>query len=251
MVLILFLFFAAQNSALAFFDIPSAVMDEIWAKNEDKKVFCKNLKEYGRFLDSQGEFPCEARFVAPVYTSTPRKNLRLIATCLYFNLLKNEELMDLQKEEITEAKQFLDAQRECGNQKGIKEALEAYTQAQVDYLTYKKSFQMCLRQLENLGAKTISLDYKLLSFDVEKAVLINATPNLDETESDLRDHIQYEYLKSKNLEKRVQKCSAAELPNDNTASLQAKYDLVELKKELLFSKLRFVVYYFSLKEALY
>lgn len=189
--------------------------------------------------------------MAPVMTQNPNKNLRLIATVIYFNILKNEKLQSLEKEKITALKELLDTQKNYANQTGIREATEAYTQAQIEYLAYKKATQICKKQLTMWGNTSTATDKNIDDFDITKIINLTSRPGLSNEEECIKDHLQYEYLKAQNLESRIQKQSKIASPKDCISQAEAKCDLIELKKELTVTKLRCIVYYFSLKEFLY
>lgn len=241
-ILALFLIFMLfELQAFAFFEVPEQVLQNTVFINQNKKIFKQNIHSFENFLSVQQEFPSESRFIAPTFTLNKQKDLRLIAFTLYFNALKNEELQNIQKQEITLQKAFLDETKKCCNFKEIQKANEDYNQAQIDYLAYKKAFGLCEKQLKNFSGISFDFSYKLADFDLEKAMEITDKTQFTPEQRDLSEHLKYEYKKYKNLEDRT---------NKQPTDAETEYNLLELQKSLTITKLRCIIYYFSLEELL-
>lgn len=244
-ILVLFLiFFVFQGQAFAYFEVPCEILQNTVTINQNKKIFRQNMQSFENFLEIQHEFPTYARFFAPSFVLDKQKDLKLIAIALYFNILKNEELQNIQKEEITLYKVFLDENKKNGNFKEIEKANEAYNQAQIEYLAYKKTFNLCKNQLKNFSGINFDFTEKFDNFDLEKIIKITCNNRFSSEQDDISEHLKYEYKKYKNLEDKIQK------QPENTQNSEAQYDLLELKKSMIVTKLRCIVYYFSLREAL-
>lgn len=244
-ILALFLIFIVfELQAFAFLEAPCEILQNTVKINQNKKIFRQNIQFFENFLEIQQEFPPDARFFAPSFILDKQKDLKLIAIALYFNILKNEELQNIQKEEITLQKAFLDETRTNGNFEEIQEANEAYNQAQIEYLAYKKSFNLCKKQLFNFSGVSSDFTQKIDDFDLTKTIEITKTQQLSSKQDDISEHLKYEYKKYQNLKDRIQK------QPQNTQDFEAQYDLLELQKSLIVTKSRCIIYYFSLKESI-
>jgi len=217
------------------------------------------MKSFDDYLDAQREFDENTRFCLPSLTEENEENpkfkekyLRLLVTSIYFNILKNEQLLNLQKEEISILKEAFDIEKKYGTFKEIQEANQAYTESQIEYLAYKKAIQLSQKQLKIFTGQETEITSVLDDFDTKKALkeLETNQKQLTKEQDDIFEHFKYEAQKYQNLTERINKQSQLAQTKDYLTELNAKYDIIEMRKNLAATKLRCVVYYFSLKEAL-
>lgn len=244
-------------------------------------ILIKNLQSFYNFVailgsqensyETTSKFPDDARFVTPIFTIEEKispQNLKAfpelknkvlypIITGLYFNILKNEKLVNIQKEQITLEKAFLDMTQKGGNLEELKEATETYAQAQSDFLEYKKASQLCKNQLEAFSGLRFNItDLESFDdFDIDtpiKNIAVKAAQNgqITPIQKDLLCRLKYDYKKYQNLCERIEKQEKTSLLPGYFAILDNKDALLELKRKQAKAKLVCIIDYFGLLEAL-
>ncbi len=246
-ILVLFLIFIIfESQSFAFSDFPGEFLQNTAIINQNKKIFHQNIQLFENFLCIQEEFPQESRFFIPNLFENKQKDLSMIVIALYFNILKDEKLQEIQKKEITLQKTFLDEMKKISNLKEIQEANEDYNQAQIMYLAYKKSSELCIKQLRNFSCMDFDLAKRFDDFDIDKIVTITDEKDFSSEQRDVSEHLKYEYKKYKNLKLRIE-TQAQNIKNDD---LESQYELLEQEKSLAVTKLKTIVYYYNLKESI-
>ena len=203
--------------------------------NETSKNFNKNIKIYKKFIVDNTAIPdsFHARFILPdleddidFKNNKPAKDelLRKIVDNLYLNILKNDSMMLIQKEQITLKKEMLDNARLQGDLKDIMIKNTEYIEAQNEYLEYKKAYASCINQLKILTILDYEPIKKLEDFDAQIFYELKASEFLKNNEKDKLFDLKQKYVVFQNSSKKLEE----HLLNAN--SLEKKDDACDLKK---------------------
>ncbi|MDD3419375.1 MAG: hypothetical protein PHE78_02110 [Candidatus Gastranaerophilales bacterium] len=221
--------------------------------NDIKALYYSNSKFAPPILTIEGEFPVDTIKNSP---QLREKITKQIIIGLYFNILKNQKLADLQKEEFSLEKEKFDLVKQTVEIPAIAEATEKYTAAQSELFEYEKAKKLCINQflvftqLKNQPFFDKTFD----DFEIDPSIktFINDASqqtDLNPTQQEILLKMRYDYLKYKNLKERITKQEKQPLPEELYKELEFKQEIIELKKQLATAKLTCIVEYLGFCDA--
>ncbi len=234
------------------------------SKNSYPQIFEKNLENFENFLymnnlkDTSPEIQAISKFFPPIFDH--KKNLllehekttRIIATCLYFNALKDDKISDLQKEKITVYKELFDISKETYGFREIAQTTSDYMDAQVKLLEYQQAKKLCFKHLAYFSGKDFEnptiddLNQFKIKEPIEKMLLQSFKDN--PVKEGVLYKLRCDYSRYKTISDKIQHLENPAQKEAYLVQLQDKLDLIELKKRQTDLKLACLIDYLSIIE---
>lgn len=223
-------------------------------QNEIKAIYYSNSKFVPPILTIEGEFPIDTIKNSP---QLREKLTKQIITGLYFNILKNQKLADLQKEEFSIEKEKFDLIKQTVEIPAIAEATQQYTEVQSELFEYEKAKKLCTNQfLIFAQLKTEPyFDKTFDDFEIDPTIKIFINDaaqqtDLNTTQQEILLKMRYDYLKYKNFKDRITKLEKQVPPEELYKELELKQEIIELKKQLATAKLVCIMEYLGFCDAI-
>lgn len=216
--------------------------------NTQFKIFNKNLKNYKRFVLDNSQIPSSyyARFILPDIAENLnlKKNkqerevfISQVVKNIYLNILKNEKMMIIQKEQISLKKEMLDNAKMGGELRDIMIKNTEYIEAQNEYLEYKKSYNNCIKQLSFWTNKDYEPAKSLDDFDIQAFYNKKAQEYILNNEKNKAFELKQKYFVVQNLSKNF------ESSKFKATSLEKKDMACDFQKQRDFAKAEFLNFY--------